>query len=91
MGLLRLPPAGSGPRPWRNTFAICLLFLVGGPVLADQVAAIDPDARYPEGPLWRDGKLFYVEYPQATSRAGMARALGFIGTKMAAVPMVSSP
>jgi len=23
---------------------------------------IDPTAAYPEGPLWRDGKLFYVEY-----------------------------
>jgi gluconolactonase len=29
---------------------------------AGQVTAIDPDAHYPEGPLWRDGKLFYVEY-----------------------------
>jgi gluconolactonase len=23
---------------------------------------IDPDAHYPEGPLWHDGKLLYVEY-----------------------------
>lgn len=35
---------------------------MAGPVLADQVAAIDRDAHYPEGPLWREGKLFYVEY-----------------------------
>ena len=27
-----------------------------------QVTAIDGDAHYPEGPLWRDGKLLYVEY-----------------------------
>jgi sugar lactone lactonase YvrE len=26
------------------------------------LAVIDPEAVYPEGPLWRDGKLFYVEY-----------------------------
>jgi sugar lactone lactonase YvrE len=26
------------------------------------VVAIDPHAAYPEGPVWRDGKLFYVEY-----------------------------
>jgi gluconolactonase len=54
--------AGSAPRRWRRYFATCLLCLAGGPVLADQVAAVDPEARYPEGPLWRDGKLFYVEY-----------------------------
>jgi gluconolactonase len=23
---------------------------------------VDPDAHYPEGPVWRDGQLFYVEY-----------------------------
>jgi gluconolactonase len=62
--LLRPPttPAGSAPRPWRSFLATCLCCLAGGRVLADQVAAIDPEARYPEGPLWRDGKLFYVEY-----------------------------
>ena len=27
-----------------------------------QVTALDRDAQYPEGPLWRDGKLLYVEY-----------------------------
>lgn len=32
------------------------------PVVAAQISAIDPQAHYPEGPLWRDGKLFYVEY-----------------------------
>ena len=30
--------------------------------LGDQITTIDADAHYPEGPLWRDGKLFYVEY-----------------------------
>ena len=29
---------------------------------AEELTTIDPQARYPEGPLWRDGKLFYVEY-----------------------------
>jgi sugar lactone lactonase YvrE len=27
-----------------------------------EISVIDPDAHYPEGPLWRDGTLFYVEY-----------------------------
>jgi len=30
--------------------------------VADPVTAVVADAHYPEGPLWRDGKLFYVEY-----------------------------
>jgi gluconolactonase len=39
----------------------CLVCLAA-PALAAEVVAIDPDARYPEGPLWRDGRLLYVEY-----------------------------
>lgn len=39
-----------------------LLVLAAVPALAAQLITIDPHARYPEGPLWRDGKLFYVEY-----------------------------
>jgi gluconolactonase len=61
---LRLPTwrVGSAALPWRTYLVSCLLCLAGGAALADQVAAIDRDAHYPEGPLWRDGKLFYVEY-----------------------------
>jgi gluconolactonase len=39
-----------------------LVSLAGGSALSAQLAPIDGDAHYPEGPLWRDGKLFYVEY-----------------------------
>jgi gluconolactonase len=39
-----------------------MLGLAATCALADQLTTIDADARYPEGPLWRDGKLFYVEY-----------------------------
>jgi gluconolactonase len=42
--------------------AACLLGLGDAPALAQAITTIDPDARYPEGPLWRDGRLFYVEY-----------------------------
>jgi sugar lactone lactonase YvrE len=45
--------------------AACLLALASGPTLAQQLTTIDPQAHYPEGPLWRDGKLFYVEYAQS--------------------------
>jgi gluconolactonase len=49
--------------------ATSLLTLVASSALSAQLAhgssgltPIDGDAHYPEGPLWRDGKLFYVEY-----------------------------
>lgn len=49
--------------------ATCLLILADAPAWCQpdhgpsgQVTVIDGDAHYPEGPLWRDGKLFYVEY-----------------------------
>ena len=35
--------------------------LVAAPALAG-VTTINPKAGYPEGPLWHEGKLFYVEY-----------------------------
>jgi sugar lactone lactonase YvrE len=50
---------GTGPARY---LAACILWLAAASAVADQVTAIDPDAHYPEGPLWRDGKLFYVEY-----------------------------
>lgn len=41
---------------------MCLLAVAGPPAVCEQITVIDHDARYPEGPLWRDGKLLYVEY-----------------------------
>src|SRR5580658_501419 len=52
-------PAGSLPQPrQRGVSAV-------GALLAGQLTTIDSDAHYPEGPLWRAGKLFYVEYAQS--------------------------
>jgi len=31
-------------------------------LVASLLAGVDPGAHYPEGPLWHDGKLLYVEY-----------------------------
>lgn len=42
--------------------ALWVLALVSCCVRAEELTTVDPQARYPEGPLWRDGKLFYVEY-----------------------------
>jgi len=39
--------------------------LIAAPAVRETVAAVaivDSQAAYPEGPLWRDGKLLYVEY-----------------------------
>ena len=42
--------------------AVCVLSWVTASALAGTLTTVDPDAHYPEGPLWRDGKLWYVEY-----------------------------
>jgi sugar lactone lactonase YvrE len=45
-----------------RVFLTCCLALFAAPALCDQLTPIDPQAHYPEGPLWRGQKLFYVEY-----------------------------
>jgi gluconolactonase len=45
-----------------SLLATYLLSLASSPAVAAQLASIDPDAHYPEGPLWRGDKLLYVEY-----------------------------
>jgi gluconolactonase len=40
---------------------LCFIGVVAS-ASAGQVVAIDAHASYPEGPIWRDGKLYYVEY-----------------------------
>lgn len=53
-------------RPGTLRLAACLLaglVALGSPAApSSKVSVIDPEAHYPEGPLWRDGALFYVEY-----------------------------
>ena len=39
-----------------------LLLASAGTAVSAQLTPIDSAAHYPEGPLWRAGKLFYVEY-----------------------------
>jgi gluconolactonase len=60
-----LSTRASAAIAWRcliTCLAACLLGLPGGLVLAAGLVTLDSTAHYPEGPLWRDGKLFYVEY-----------------------------
>lgn len=53
----------------RAAFSAVLLLLTGESALGQQTGIVDPDAHYPEGPVWRDGKLFYVEYSAGTIKA----------------------
>jgi gluconolactonase len=47
----------------RRLFApMLILCLLPVGVIYARVEAIDPHARYPEGPLWDQGRLLYVEY-----------------------------
>jgi len=46
---------------WRGTLWL-LACTAALPVVAGQIGLIDSQAHYPEGPLWRAAKLFYVEY-----------------------------
>jgi gluconolactonase len=62
---LGVPAARASRAHGRAGYLALSLLLAGLPALADQVTTIDPEARYPEGPLWRNGKLMYVEYAQS--------------------------
>ncbi len=46
----------------RGFVAAALLASLSVPAFASRLTIVDPHAHYPEGPLWRDGKLFFVEY-----------------------------
>jgi gluconolactonase len=48
-----------------SALAAAVVLLASAPAPCAPLLTVDPDAHYPEGPLWRDGKLFYVEYAQS--------------------------
>src|ERR1700739_3775756 len=57
--------AGGGTRG----LALALLGLAAASAAADELTTLDPQARYPEGPLWHDGQLLYVEYAPSNVRS----------------------
>jgi gluconolactonase len=65
-GSERIVRFASARTRWTGGKARCLvLFFLGvaaAAAAAEELTTIDPQARYPEGPLWRDGRLLYVEY-----------------------------
>jgi gluconolactonase len=47
--------------------SLCLwVLLLAMPVQAARVEIVNDDVHFPEGPIWRDGKLYYVEYDRNT-------------------------
>jgi len=48
--------------------ALVLGTLAALPALGGAVTPIDPNAHYPEAPLWHDGSLYYVEYSESNVR-----------------------
>jgi gluconolactonase len=55
-------PAGGRIVPKQRTTGAALLLLFSTGASAGEVEVIDPEASFPEGPLWHDGRLYYVEY-----------------------------
>jgi sugar lactone lactonase YvrE len=49
------------PRALQACLLLILPWIAAG-ARAGSVDAIDPDVHYPEGPAWRDGQLYYVDY-----------------------------
>ena len=59
----------SSSSPHRRQFWLLTTVLwFTGSVHAAALSTIDPDAHYPEGPDWRNGQLFYVEYSAGNIR-----------------------
>jgi sugar lactone lactonase YvrE len=57
--------------------AACFLALVATSAIAE-VSVVDRDAHYPEGPLWHDGKLLYVEYSAGNIKSWNGAAITVI-------------
>jgi gluconolactonase len=51
------------------------------PALCEQITIVDRDAHYPEGPLWRDGNLLYVEYSAGNIKTWNGRQSGIFWHK----------
>ena len=58
---------GSLQRPQRHWLLPALLAFAAG-VHAAALSTIDPDAHYPESPVWQAGQLYYVEYSTGNIR-----------------------
>ncbi|MBV8144223.1 MAG: SMP-30/gluconolactonase/LRE family protein [Gammaproteobacteria bacterium] len=56
-------------RATAHCLAGIVLSLTTVAALAGTLTIVDSEARYPEGPLWRDGKLLYVEYATGNIRS----------------------
>ncbi|MBS0578784.1 MAG: SMP-30/gluconolactonase/LRE family protein [Proteobacteria bacterium] len=55
--------------------------LACGLALASSPTVIDATAHYPEGPVWHDGRLFYVEYAASTVKSWDGRRASVVWRK----------
>jgi sugar lactone lactonase YvrE len=55
--------AARSSRTWQTLLLVlsCVLCIADG-AFAGAVSELAADAHYPEGPVWRDGQLYFVEY-----------------------------
>jgi sugar lactone lactonase YvrE len=67
------PSVRSPVHPEAAAARLCAAFLASllscAVARAEVPTVIDADAHYPEGPVWRDGRLFYVEYSAGTVKS----------------------
>ena len=73
------------------TSNLCATILVAlmSPALADETKVLNADAWFPEGPIWYQNKLFYVEYGRNTVMTWDGTKIPFSGNKMVAGHLLS--
>ena len=59
--------------------------------LAAELAVIDPQARFPEGPVWHAGALYYVEYGGHTVKRWDGQDLSTVWTQAGCGPVAVAP
>jgi gluconolactonase len=53
-------------KSFREVACLLALCLALPPCQAEQIRVLNDDVHFPEGPVWHDGKLYYVEYDRNT-------------------------
>lgn len=66
----RPPTFAAATRHARHSLLLAsALLMTGTAAFAGPLTIVDPTASYPEGPLWQEGKLLYVEYAASNIKA----------------------
>ena len=84
----------SADRAARSLFAAAAMavLLVWSPgALAGDAEVVNANARFPEGPVWHDGRLYYVEYGGHTVMSWDGRSNSVVWTKDGCGPAAVEP